>query len=178
MCKKVLILPFVSFFSIASFAQAPKYSNEFLSIGSGGRALAMSNSVVSSVFDVSSGYWNPAGLLGVKSNMQLTGMHSEWFAGIAKYDYIAGCAPIDSSSALAVSFIRFGVDNIPDTSELIDADGNLNYDKIKSFSAADYAYLFSYAKKSNNHRSGGAGGIGKDGCDGAVYRRRICARRI
>ena len=40
---------------------APKYSNEFLSIGVGASALGMSNSVVAGVDDVSSGYWNPVG---------------------------------------------------------------------------------------------------------------------
>jgi hypothetical protein len=39
------------------------------------------------------------------------------------------------------------VDNIPNTIELIDADGNINYDRITSFSAADYAFIFSYARK-------------------------------
>src|SRR5687768_1558353 len=65
----------------------PKYVNEFLNIGVGGRALGMSMSQVASVSDVTSGYWNPAGLLGIKSDLQVAAMHSEYFAGIAKYDY-------------------------------------------------------------------------------------------
>lgn len=55
---------------------------------------------------------------------------------------------IDSGSVAAFSVIRFGVDNIPNTTQLIDANGNINYDNITTFSAADYAFLFSYAKKS------------------------------
>ena len=35
---------------------APKYSNEFLNIGIGARALAMSNSVITSSEDVTAGY--------------------------------------------------------------------------------------------------------------------------
>ncbi len=128
------------------FAQAPKYSNEFLNIGVGGRSLGMSNSCVATISDVSSGYWNPAGLLGVKNDMQLGLMHSEYFAGIAKYDYGALAKKIDSTSAFALSFVRFGVDNIPNTTELIDADGNVNYDKITQFSAVDYAFMLSYAR--------------------------------
>lgn len=128
-------------------AQTRKYSNEFLAIGVGARALGMSNVQVASVEDATSGYWNPAGLLGVKSKMQFALMHSEYFAGIAKYDYGSFATPLDSSSALGISFIRFGVDNIPNTTELIDANGNINYDRITSFSAADYGFLLSYAKK-------------------------------
>jgi len=128
-------------------AQAPKYSNEFLSIGVGGRALGMSNALVASVDDATGGYWNPAGLTLIKSDVEVTAMHSEYFAGIAKYDYGAVATKIDATRALCFSVVRFGVDDIPDTSELIDASGNINYDKLKSFSAADYAFYFSYAKK-------------------------------
>lgn len=130
-----------------SFAQAPKYSNEFLSIGVGARALGMSNSYITSVNDVTAGYWNPAGLLGIKNQHQVALMHSEYFAGIAKYDYGAFATRLDSSSVLGVSMVRFGVDDIPNTTELIDANGNVNYDRITTFSAVDYAFLVSYAKQ-------------------------------
>lgn len=130
------------------FAQAPKYSNEFLAIGTGARAFAMSNSCVASVNDVTAGYWNPAGLLSINTDLQLGLMHSEYFAGIAKYDY-GSVAKKSDSSAIGFSFIRFGVDNIPNTTELIDADGNVNYDKITQFSTADYGFLFSYARTPN-----------------------------
>lgn len=124
-----------------------KYSNEFLSLGVGARSLGMSNASVSNVDDVTSGYWNPAGLLSIKNNLQVAGMHAEYFAGIAKYDYAAISARIDSNSVGSFSFIRFGVDNIPNTTQLIDANGNVDYDKITTFSAADYAFMFSYARK-------------------------------
>jgi hypothetical protein len=78
--------------------------------------------------------------------MQVGLMHSEYFAGIAKYDYGAIARRLDSSSAFSLSFVRFGVDNIPNTTELIDAAGNVDYDKITQFSAADYAFLLSYAR--------------------------------
>ena len=130
-----------------SDTKARKYSNEFLAIGIGARALGMSNATITSVNDVTSGYWNPAGLLEIKSNLAVGLMHSEYFAGIAKYDYGAIATPIDTNSALGFSFIRFGVDNIPNTTELIDSEGNVDYSRISSFSAADYAFLFSYARK-------------------------------
>lgn len=137
--------------AILSFAQtsAPKYSNEFLAIGVGARALGMSNSNITSVNDVTSGYWNPAGLTRIEKDFSLGLMHAEYFAGIAKYDYGGFAAKIDSVSSFGVSIVRFGVDDIPNTTQLIDADGNINYDRITSFSVADYAFLFSYARRSN-----------------------------
>lgn len=128
-------------------AQAPKYSNEFLSIGVGARALGMSKAQVASVNDVTAAYWNPAGLTGIENNLQVAAQHAEYFAGIAKYDYAGLASRIDERSNLAFSFIRFGVDDIPNTTELIDASGRVNYDRITTFSAADYAFLMSYATK-------------------------------
>lgn len=130
-----------------AFAQAPKYSNEFLSIGVGARGLAMSKAQVSSVNDVTSAYWNPAGLTGIRQDLQVAGQHAEYFAGIAKYDYVGLATKIDSNSAFGLSFIRFGVDDIPNTTDLIDQNGIVNYDRITSFSAADYAFMASYARK-------------------------------
>lgn len=132
---------------ISGFAQAPKYSNEFLNIGVGARALGMSNSYITTVNDVTAGYWNPAGLLGIGNQRQIALMHSEYFAGIAKYDYGAIATRIDSASVLGLSIVRFGVDNIPNTTELIDANGNVDYNRITTFSATDFALLVSYAKQ-------------------------------
>ena len=135
---------FISFWSLGQVS-TPKYSNEFLSIGISGDALAMSNSIIASSNNVSSAYWNPAGLTKIHNDLQLGAMHSEYFAGIAKLDYLGGAYKISDSSSFAVSMVRFGVDDIPNTLELIDNDGNIRYDRIKSFSVADYAFLFSYA---------------------------------
>lgn len=115
----------------------------------GARAFGMSNVHTSIANDVTSAYWNPAGLLQIKSKYELALMHSEYFAGIAKYDYAGFATPIDTQSVIAVSAIRFGVDDIPDTRFLYDAGGNLDYNKIKYFSAADYAFVLSYARKTN-----------------------------
>jgi hypothetical protein len=147
MSKRLTIFIILSF-PVILLAQTRKYSNEFLQIGIGSRAFSMGGSVIASTNDVSSGYWNPAGLIQMKSQKQASLMHSEYFAGIAKYDY-AGFATFvaDNTAVVSASVIRFGVDDIPDTSELIDADGNINYERITSFSAVDYAFLFSYARK-------------------------------
>ncbi|MBP6303023.1 MAG: PorV/PorQ family protein [Bacteroidia bacterium] len=127
-------------------ASAQKYSNEFMMIGVGGRSFGMSNSVVASVNDVTAGYWNPSGLLNLKDNLQVSLMHSEYFAGIANYDYGAIAFKMGDKSAGGVSIIRFGVDDIANTIDLFKG-GQINYNNIKSFSVVDYGFLFSYARK-------------------------------
>ena len=145
--KKKSFFVFILVFSLHVNAQIVKYSNEFLAIGVGARALGMGTAVVSSTSDVTAGYWNPAGLVGISSNIQGSLMHSEYFAGIAKYDYGALGMRIDSSSAASISFVRFGVDNIANTLQLVDANGNVDYDKISKFNVSDFAAILSYARK-------------------------------
>jgi hypothetical protein len=143
---KILFLALISLGSIPAFSQAPKYSNEFLAIGVGARSLGMANATLAGVNDVTSGYWNPAGLMGIQPKLQIGLMHAEYFASIAKYDYGAIGGKIDSSSAFGFSVIRFAVDDIPNTTQLIDAGGNIDYDRITTFSSQDYAFIFSYAR--------------------------------
>lgn len=129
------------------FAQGRKYSNAFLNIGVDARAFGMGQSVVAGVDDVTAGYWNPAGLTQIQKDWDFALMHAEYFASLAQYDYAAAAFPIDAVSTGGITFLRFGVDDIPDTSELIDQDGNVDYNRIRLFSAADYALMFSYARK-------------------------------
>jgi hypothetical protein len=141
------LLPLFFIFSVGVNAQVRKYSNEFLNIGVGARALGMANANIVSVDGVSSGYWNPAGLLSQKNDIEVGLMHAEYFAGIAKYDYIGISKRIDSNSVAGISILRFGVDNIPNTLDLVDANGNVDYNRITTFNAVDFAALLSYARK-------------------------------
>lgn len=121
------------------------YSNEFLNIGVDAAALGMSKSVVATSNDVNSIYWNPAGLVNIK-DYQGSLMHASYFAGIANYNFAAFAMPIDSESTLGFSIIRFGVDDILNTTELIDSQGNIDYNRISLFSAVDYAFNIAYAR--------------------------------
>ena len=146
--RKILACGIILCFSISSsVAQTAKYSNEFLSIGVGAKSLGMANSTVAHIDDVSAAYWNPAGMMQMDKEYEIGAMHAEYFAGIAKYDYVGSVMAIDSNQRLGASLIRFGVDNIPNTTELIDNEGNIDYDRISYFTAADYALLISYATR-------------------------------
>lgn len=151
--RKIFWIISLSFLMLQTslFAQdetiAPKYSNEFLQIGVGARSLGMGNALVAGVDDVTSVYWNPAGLTRVKNKIDVGLMHSEYFAGIAKYDYVGLAHKIDEKSGMGFAAIRFGVDDIPNTTQLIDNEGNIDYDRISFFTAADYGFLFSYGRE-------------------------------
>ncbi|MCY7409020.1 MAG: PorV/PorQ family protein [Chitinophagales bacterium] len=150
MKKFITLLALIIICNQSLFAQFFKYSNEFLNIGVGARGLGMSGAMVASTSDVTSAYWNPAGLALMDKKFDLGLMHSEYFAGIAKYDYAGVALPLQDkvkSRTLAFSLIRFGVDDIPNTLFLIEPDGSINYNNITSFSVADYAFLISYAQK-------------------------------
>ena len=144
--KKIQFLVFLLTLTAGHSQTVRKYSNEFMNIGVDAAALAMANAVVASTSDVNSGYWNPAGLIKLEDN-QIGLMHANYFANIAQYDYIAYGSPIDDRSAWGISLIRFGVDDILNTTELIDSQGNIDYNRISLFSTADYGFAFSYARK-------------------------------
>ncbi len=143
---KKLTLIFCFLLSINGFTQFRNYSNEFLNIGVDAAALGMSKTVVATSNNVNATYWNPAGLVAVK-DYEGSLMHASYFAGIANYNFAGFAMPIDNKSALGLSLIRFGVDDILNTTELIDSEGNIDYNRIQLFSAADYAFTFSYARK-------------------------------
>jgi len=146
--KIILILIYISIVKTGFAQLAPKYSNDFLTIGVSARALGLANSVVTSTNDANAGYWNPAGLINQPFEYSVAMMHAEYFAGMSKYDFAAGSYKQNDSSVFAVSFIRMAWDDIPNTLNAFDANGNLNTDNITTFSVADYALLLSYARKS------------------------------
>ncbi len=129
-------------------AQTAKYSNEFLNLGVGARSFGLAGSMIAAEGNVESAYWNPAALVEQTDSLSMALMHANYFSGIASYDYGAVSKRLDINSVAALSLIRFGVDDIMNTTELIDKDGNVDYDRISLFSAADYALIGSYARKS------------------------------
>lgn len=145
---KLHLTLFTTIICISATAQFRKYSNEFLNIGAGARGLAMGGAQVASVNDGTAGYWNPAGLVGVKDHPQANLMHAEYFAGIGKYDYASIVFPTaNNKRTIGITGLRFAVDDIMNTLFLVEPDGSINYNNIQAFSSADYAFLFSYAQK-------------------------------
>ncbi len=179
--------------SITAQTSISKYAGEFLALGVGGRSLGMGGASVAAVNDVTSGYWNPAGLAHL-DYPQISLMHEEHFGDLVNYNYAAIAIPYGKDMSFGISAIRLGIDGIPDTrNALIDRQTGLqisdprnvnwalDYSKITEFSNTDYAFFLTFAKRhSENFYWGanvklirrdiaefGATGIGFD--IGAVY---------
>lgn len=144
---KATLAVLIAISSQSSFAQKRIYVNEYLNIGVGARGLSMSNAQTASVSDVSAAYWNPAGLMSVTEDYQVGLMHAEYFSGNAKYDYGAVAMPLkDKKRVVGLSFMRFAIDDIPNTIDYVQPDGSFDESKLKSMTAGDYAILLSYAQ--------------------------------
>jgi hypothetical protein len=159
MFKKTAFL-FTTLLVLSSSLQAQtviaKYAGEFMALGVGGRALGMGGAFVAVANDVTSGYYNPAGLANI-DYPQLALMHSEQFGNLVNYDYGAVAIPFQNDMSFGLSVMRLGVDGIPDTrNALYDANGDgiidisddrLDYSKITEFSNQDWAFYLTFAKR-------------------------------
>ncbi len=141
------LILFITIWSNTLFAQR-KYVNEFLNIGVGARALGLGGAVVATTNDVTSGYWNPSGLRKMPSDFQLSVMHNDYLGGLAKYDYIGLAYRLAKNKGnLGINVIRFAVDDIPYTINLLNPDGSVDYNALtKTLSVADYAALIGFSK--------------------------------
>ncbi len=133
--------------STSALAQSRIYVNEYLNIGVGGRGLSMAGSQSASANDATAAYWNTAGLMNIKSDLEVGLMHAEYFSGNAKYDYGSIIKPLkDKKRVVGLSVLRFAIDDIPNTIDYVQPDGSFDESKLKSMSAGDYAFLLSYAQ--------------------------------
>ena len=153
-----------------------KYAGEFISTGVGARALGMGGTYVAISEDITAAYWNPSALAKIQYP-KISAMHAQRFAGIVNYNYGAIALPIGNKSSIAVSLIRLGVDDIPNTTEAlldygsdgipgtgdlgegngqIDENERLDPNKVFFFNSAEYAFFLSYGiRKSDKFYYGG-----------------------
>lgn len=138
-----------------------KYGADFLAGGVGARALGMGGAYVAHANDVTAGYWNVAGLDAL-DYPQAAYMHAERFNGVVSFDYGALAFPLTEKSTVGISFFRSGVDDIANTLAAFNPDTGLprpnpeNF--ITYFSAADYAFFVSYARRLRDNLAVGVTG--------------------
>ncbi len=95
----------------------------YMGMGVGARALGMGSAFTAVADDASASYWNPAGLVSI-GRPQLGAMHADLTLD-RSYDYMGYAVPIGEKYAVAASYTRFSVDDIPETRlSSTDDDGN------------------------------------------------------
>jgi hypothetical protein len=140
---KIWMLLLLLFNCHYAFAQSPigvgTTAGEFLSVGYGPAALAVGDAYVSRVNDISSVYWNPAGLAFMQNN-EVMFSYQPWLVDINSFFSAAGLV-IPEFGTLAVGLIGmdYGDMNVT-TVEMQDGTGEI-------FSAQDYAFYLSFGRK-------------------------------
>lgn len=162
----ILLITFLSVFTLNAQTVISKYAGEFMALGVGGRALGMGGAFVAVANDVTAGYYNPAGLANI-NYPQISLMHSEQFGNLVNYDYGAVGIPFGKDLSFGLSVMRLGVDGIPDTRNArMDTNGDgiiddndilrLDYSKITEFSNQDWAFYLTFAKRHSDNFYWGA----------------------
>ena len=138
----------VSFLNASSFK---KYAGEFMYLGAGSRGTALGNAFTALVNDVSSVYWNPAGLVEAKG-FQLQFMHSKQFISSIQNSFISASNPLDENTTIGVSLYYLTVNDIKDSRNAYDIiEQRVDPSRVKLFNTGDYIFTVSYAKKYNEH---------------------------
>ncbi|MEN8192932.1 MAG: PorV/PorQ family protein [Bacteroidota bacterium] len=94
----VLLLP--TTFYAGGFSKVGTAAAQFLKIGVGARAMGLGGTFTAIANDVSTIYWNPAGIANLKRT-SIGFTHTQWFADIS-HDFAGVIVPISSSDYFAV----------------------------------------------------------------------------
>ncbi len=105
--KKFIVVITIIFLQTAAYAgdfsKVGTAAAQFLKIGVGARANALGGSFTAVANDVSTIYWNPAGITNV-DGFSLAVTHNEWFADIS-HDFAGAVYPLSTSDFLALHVI-------------------------------------------------------------------------
>lgn len=96
--------------SAGEFTKVGLSGGQFLKIGVGARGSAMAGAYSGIANDVSSLFWNAAGIADIK-HMAAEVSHTFWFAGMS-HSFAAGVVPISDKLRAAVSFTTFSSGDI------------------------------------------------------------------
>jgi len=112
-------------------------SAEFLKIGVGARAIGMGKAFTGVANDVTTIYWNPAGLALLK-NHEVSLMHAEWFENL-RYEALSYVFPIEFGSLGLQVFGIWATD--------FETRDDLGNPSTGSFSACEYAIGLAYGRE-------------------------------
>ncbi|MFO7891652.1 MAG: PorV/PorQ family protein [bacterium] len=131
----VIISYFVFRLLLPEHISCGDYTADFLNIGVGARAVGMGSAFSSVSNDVSSFYWNPAGIAFLKKPV-IGGMYGAQFGSfndpLGSYHYLGGALPLPGSGGvISINWVRLSVNDIPVYSELA---GDDFWDRLRNHS--------------------------------------------
>ncbi|MEE9552957.1 MAG: PorV/PorQ family protein [candidate division Zixibacteria bacterium] len=111
--------------SVANAGNGPGTSVfNFLNIGVSARSSATGGALSAVSDGPAAAYYNPAGLASAE-NMQIAGMHSEWFQDL-RYEYIGFASPVGGKGGFGISFSYLSYGQIDGYSAANDPIGGVN----------------------------------------------------
>lgn len=137
--RKIKILALLILITGLSFAQTKVGSTAaaFLNIGVGSRPIAMGGAFAATANDITSLYWNPAGISRITGNEAFFA-HTKWFADIT-YNWVGTALNMGDLGAVGLSLTYLDYGKMEVTS-LREPDGT-----GEMFSAKDYSLAITYA---------------------------------
>ena len=141
--KRLLIITLTLLLSLSLFAQKPyrvgTTAANFLEVGQGGAACGMGQAYVAAAEDMSSVYWNPAGMAYLNRN-EIQFSYQPWIASInTSFASVGILIPGVGVLAASVNAMNFGRTEVT-TIDMQEGTG-------ETYAATDMAATFSYARK-------------------------------
>ena len=135
---QLAIVSLISTFLVAQFSFAGIDAAPHLNTGAGARSLGMAGAFTAIANDATATVWNPAGL-SIAEDLTFT-LATERLDFDRKHNFIAAVKKLGSESALGLSVVSFGVDEIEErlTKDDISAKSTFNY-SMHAF-ALSYGY--------------------------------------
>ena len=148
----IILLPFIvtkaQLFPTLGGQRAGISTAQFLKIGVGGRATAMGDAFIAVANDVSSLYWNPAGLVLSEKN-EVMFSHNSWIVDIG-HEFLGASYHFSSNDAIGLSLASLHMEDMAVTTE-VNPFGTGEF-----FSFGDFAISATYSRKMTDQFSFGA----------------------
>lgn len=151
--KKLLIIGILIIISANIYAG--KYAGDFMSIGSGVKALSMGGAFTAIADDGSAIYWNGSGIAQIRDR-EFSLMRAFLYDGLATYDHFTYCHPLPNEVTIGANLTRLSIDRIPkfDESHIIGnvdqraafEEMHLSADPDGHFNSTDDLFQFTFAK--------------------------------
>lgn len=129
-----------------SVGQVVKYADDFLDLGGFSSLKSLGGAGLSYIDGCEAAWGNPSMPNNRYNRMDFAMMHGVVAESMASRSMASAMCRLDSMLSATVSLLRVGVDDIQNTINLYDSNGNIDYSNISYFSVADYAAYISICR--------------------------------